>query len=433
MAGESTKLTQEEIDALLEAAPEGAEEPQELEEAGLSEGGERQTQAKVEMYDFRSPAKYSKGHIWTLQMVHENLAKRLTSSLAIYLRARVQVNLAALDQGTYAVFSSEMPNPGITYVISLKPLPGRIVLGLAPELGRAILDRMLGGVGLRQTEAGEMTEMELMLVRKAVDRILDELTTAWADIIDLNATVEAVVMNPLFAGVAFPTDSALLAMYDVFLEDVSGLMSIVLPFSVLDPIAQDLTAGRWSKSLRSRESEEDGRSLRKMAAHLHQVSIPLSVRLVASQLSLGEIAGLQAGEVLILGTHRESQARVLVGGREKYWGQPGTLNGRMAIRIEKAVDSGPLDLSILEKAVDAHAADNGRRPESSEASTPSAESTELGAESAQASSHGDKSVDENQDKPAEGGNGRQSAGSEAIDLQSLDAVESALLGGANGE
>ncbi len=344
MAGESQKLTQQEIDALLEMLPhEESEEGEELAAPVISRQQKRT--AKPERYDFRSPTKLSKEQVWTLQMIQENLAKRLTAFLSVYLRSKVQVTLSTLDQGVYAVFIADLPNPTITFIISLRPLPGRTILGMGPDLALAIIERMLGGAGVLHTQSRELTNLEIALLRKAVEKILEELAGAWGNIVQLEPKIEGVVMNPLFAGVAFPSDSTLIAVFDVFFEESSGAMSILIPFSVLDPIAQDLGSGMWGRRANGRASSAESAFLKQMAAHLAQIKIPLSVRLTTHQLDLKDIAELQPGDVVLLEAHKDRLAKVYIGNRHKCWGRIGTVDGRMAVQIEEIIEPDEFELS----------------------------------------------------------------------------------------
>lgn len=340
MAGESPTLTQQEIDALLEGAI-----PQ---EGRLTAGPSpiNRQRHDVQPYDFRSPVKFSKEQIWTLQIIHENLAKRLTASLSVSLRSKVQVSLNSIEQGTYAVFIAEMPRPIIAHIVTLHPLPGRIILGIGPELSTAIIDRMLGGTGLIQTQPREVTDLELALLRKAVGKILSDLAEAWSGIITLEPRIDDVVLNPMFAGVAFPTDAAILAVFDVFFEHGSGIMNMTIPFSVLDPVARELSSGMWTKRLAHGTTDISNRLIQQMVSHLAQIEVPLSVCLTTSQLTLEEISDLQPGDILLLDTHRDGWAKVLVGGRQKYWGRPGVLGNRMAVQIEQVIESELPELEI---------------------------------------------------------------------------------------
>ena len=60
-------LSQSEIDALLSALSTGELEPEEV--------GKDEEKHKVKLYDFRSPQKFSKEHIRTLELVHDNYAR----------------------------------------------------------------------------------------------------------------------------------------------------------------------------------------------------------------------------------------------------------------------------------------------------------------------------------------------------------------------
>ncbi len=359
LATEAPKLTQQEIDALLEALPQEAE-------AAARRSPGRKQKHEVQPYDFRSPVKFSKEQIWTLQIIHENLAKRLTASLSVYLRSKVQVSLRSVDQGTYAVFIADMPRPIIAYIISLRPLPGRIILGIGPELSTAIIDRMLGGTGLIQAHSREVTDLELALLRKAAEKILTDLVEAWAGIVRLEPRIEDVVLNPMFAGVAFPTDAAVLAVFDVYFEQSSGIMNMTIPFSVLDPVAQELSSGMWARRLTRGTTNTTDALLRQMVAHLLQINVPLSVCWTTSQLKLEEIAGLRAGDILLLDTRRDGLVKVFVGGQQKYWGRPGTVDNRMAVQIEQIVEPEPPSRTIVEEFHDnltaddvGHASDTG--------------------------------------------------------------------------
>ena len=59
-------LSQNEIDALLSALSTGELESEEV--------GKEDENHKIKLYDFRSPQKFSKEHIRTLELIHDNYA-----------------------------------------------------------------------------------------------------------------------------------------------------------------------------------------------------------------------------------------------------------------------------------------------------------------------------------------------------------------------
>ena len=126
-------LSQDEIDALLNAISSG-----EVNEEEYSAVGE---QKKVKIYDFKRPDKFSKDQIRTLQMMHETFARLATTGLSAQLRALVGVHVASVDQLTYEEFIRSIPNPTTLAVINMDPLKGSAILEMDPSEERENLLR----------------------------------------------------------------------------------------------------------------------------------------------------------------------------------------------------------------------------------------------------------------------------------------------------
>ena len=88
-------LSQQELDALL---------------SSVKETVTGQTK-KIKRYDFKHPDKFSKDHMRTLQMLHENLARLWSSSLSAHLRARSTSNLSLLNRQVMRSLSATSPIP----------------------------------------------------------------------------------------------------------------------------------------------------------------------------------------------------------------------------------------------------------------------------------------------------------------------------------
>ena len=73
-------LSQNEIDSLLQALSSG-----ELDADDISAADERTTKN----YDFRRPAKFSKEHLRTLEIIFEHYGRLLSTNLPVYLRKNI--------------------------------------------------------------------------------------------------------------------------------------------------------------------------------------------------------------------------------------------------------------------------------------------------------------------------------------------------------
>ena len=89
-------LSQNEIDALLKQLSTG-----ELDADDFTET----KSVKVKEYDFSRPAKFSKEHLRTLEIIFEHYGRLLSSNLPAYLRKNVQVEVMNSEAVTYSEFS----------------------------------------------------------------------------------------------------------------------------------------------------------------------------------------------------------------------------------------------------------------------------------------------------------------------------------------
>ena len=85
-------LSQAEIDNLLQAISKGEIDTEDLkEDAGKN----------VKEYDFKRPAKFSKEHLRTLEIIFEHYGRLLSTNYPVYLRKNVQVSVVNLKTRYY--------------------------------------------------------------------------------------------------------------------------------------------------------------------------------------------------------------------------------------------------------------------------------------------------------------------------------------------
>ena len=110
----SEVLSQKEIDSLLAALDSGELEVDDLKE---NQG------PLVKNYDFKRPAKFSKEHLRTLEIIFEHYGRLLSTNLPVYLRKNVQVSVASSEAVTFSEFTNALSNPVILGIINFNPLP----------------------------------------------------------------------------------------------------------------------------------------------------------------------------------------------------------------------------------------------------------------------------------------------------------------------
>lgn len=316
-------LSQKEIDALLSILPnDNVVSP----ETNRFLGSAR-------IYDFRSPDKFSKEQLRTLQMIHENFARRVSSSLAAYLRAVAQLTHVHIEQGSFADFMQNIPPFSLAAVLKMNPLPGRALLTLDSATTTIAIDRLLGGFGRPVNDEREVTDIEQSLIQGLIKYLADGLREAWQNVIELEITIEETTLSTDFIQVALPADAAIFLGFEIKIRDSIGAMSICLPYSVLKPILSELSPHTWVSGGTGRE----GVHHQELLKHLKHIDIDLTVLLGGAVVDFNELLHLQKGDVLVLDTMIDRYLTVLVGESEKYLGQPGLRGRNMAVQITEAL------------------------------------------------------------------------------------------------
>ena len=100
----SDVLSQNEIDNLLQALSSGEINADDIEDVN---------EKQVKDYDFKRPAKFSKEHLRTLEIIFEHYGRLLSTNLPVYLRKSVQVNVASSETVTFSEFTNALSTPVI--------------------------------------------------------------------------------------------------------------------------------------------------------------------------------------------------------------------------------------------------------------------------------------------------------------------------------
>lgn len=321
----SKTLSQWEIDALLNSL--GNDEA-----GGSPNGGAPSTDGKnVKLYDFRRPDKFSKEHIRAIQNIHETFARVTASSLSSYLRATTTVSLSSIEQVVYDEYIHQLSNPTLVNLVELQPLSGRIVVEMNMNLGLAMLDRMMGGPGQVTARRGELTDIEMALLRSLGATVSAGLKDGWAAVADLQPVLVETVLNADLVQAALPGDIAALLLFEINTLGMSGMLSICVPHPVIEPLMDRLNTQAWFSSGSRKVDSEDDRL--RLADGINHANLPISVELGSTTITIGELLEIQMGDVIRLDRSADGELPVRAGKRARFVGRPGTLGGNRAIQV----------------------------------------------------------------------------------------------------
>ena len=321
----SEVLSQNEIDNLLAALNTG-----ELDVDQMSAADEK----KVKDYDFKRPAKFSKEHLRTLEMIYEHYGRLLSTTLPLYLRKNVQVSVAISETVTYSEFSNALSNPVILGIINFLPLQGTIILELQANIGFAFIDRMLGGEGVGLDKTRPFTDIEMPLIEKLITICMQLMVEPWENVLAINPIMERIETNPQFAQVISPTDMIAIVTLNIKIGDVEGLMNICLPYFTLESVMDKLNTKFWFSTMQKHDDDTYGEHLESLVRH---VDVPVKAILGKCNVSVSDFVQLQRGDIIRLESQVNSELQVYVGDIYKFTALPGTAKDKYAVRITSVI------------------------------------------------------------------------------------------------
>ena len=321
-------LSQSEIDKLLSALSDGSVSAEEVK----AEEEER----KVKSYDFKRPDRFSKDQIRTLFMLHESFSRLVNTYLSASLRAMVDIEVMSVEQMTYQEFVQSMGNPSVIGILGLPPLKGSIVMEIGTNLAFAYIDRVFGGEGKPGVKSRALTDIEMAVMRRFIDTVINYFREAWSNVIEFRPNFETMETNPQFAQLVPPSDMVVLITIHVKIGEVDGMMNICIPYLVLEPVMSKLTTSFWVAA--SAEKESSPEQVAELQRKIERTKVPFSVQLGTIDVTINEFLTLGFGDVLQLDTLTKDDLVCYVGSNAKFHARPGTAGKRMAVQISGLIE-----------------------------------------------------------------------------------------------
>ena len=318
-------LSQNEIDNLLQALSSG-----ELDAEEIKDSDEKQ----IKNYDFARPAKFSKEHLRTLEIIFEHYGRLLSTNLPVYLRKAIQVEVMNSEAVSYSEFSNALSNPVLLGIINFAPLKGNIILEIASNLGYAMVDRMLGGEGEPLEKTREFSEIELLIIERILTVCVNLLHEPWENVVDIHPRLERIETNSQFAQIISPSEMIAIVTINIKIGDVEGLMNVCLPYLTLEDIMDKLNTKYWYSTMQDKDEQQYVDAIETL---ISKAPIPMKAVLGNSTISVTDFSGLQVGDIIRLDTKVNQELDVFVGNIKKFTALPGSSGDKYAVRITSVI------------------------------------------------------------------------------------------------
>ncbi|MBM3327763.1 MAG: flagellar motor switch protein FliM [Calditrichaeota bacterium] len=314
-------LTQEEIDALLSTV-------------GSGPGGEAGAGRNVQVYDFKHPERISKDQMRTLRTIHDNFARMFGTSISTSLRTIVDLNLNAIDQVTFSEYAMSVRVPSALYILKMDAVGGDMILEISPQFLLFIVDRLLGGFGDTDVAPREITIVEQNVVQRVMQMMVNLLNDAWSPVQLLGLKIDSFESDPQFVQVARASESLAVIFFEARVRGANFPLNLVVPYLVLEPIMTKLTA-QSALTLAARRAEQ--KDIESIRGRIIASKLPLRAVLSDTTLKIRDFIALGVDDILKLEHRISAPIAVIIADKMKYFGSPGRLGKRSAVRILRSV------------------------------------------------------------------------------------------------
>lgn len=322
-------LSQAEIDALLSALSDGQVDVEEMQTT--------KSQKRIRVYDFKRPNKFSKDQIHSLQNIHENFCRGLTTYFSGNLHVVCESTVLSIEQITYDEFIRSLPNPTVLGLYSMNPLEGTALMEVSPSLAFTVVDRLLGGQGLGAEKNRDLTEIEKTIITNRLAQMIFIAEEAWAEVYEMKPQFMSMETNPQFTQIVAPNEMIVLITIEVKIGDEVGMINICMPYLVLEPILDKLSTFFLFSTQAKVSSPEQVQLIRKK---IEWAKVDLVAFLGHSEILVRDLLDLAKGDVIPLNQSVSDPLPIYVGEFMKFKSLPGLHGEHLAVQITETIKEG---------------------------------------------------------------------------------------------
>lgn len=329
----SQVLSQSEVDALLAAVSEGEIAQGDDGKGGGGSGGD--DDRVVVVYDLTSQDRIIRGRLSQLDVIYEKFMRSFRVSLSSALRKIATLTHASTDFLKFGEFINTLPMPTCMSVLRFNNLRGFALIVIESKLAYALVDSFFGGADRPYTkiEGKDFTPIELQIIQKVVGLALEDLENAWASVEKIDASFVRTEINPQFVGIVPPTDIVIASTFDVELENANGTITLVIPYSTIEPIKQKLSSGFQV------ESDQTDKKMwtQIIRSQLFDTNVNVRVNLGESEITLKELMSLKVGDVIPLDQDSKGEFNVEIENVPKFKAFYGIHHGTVAVQVTRPI------------------------------------------------------------------------------------------------
>lgn len=348
---EKDVLSQEEIDALLESVDNGAEEDSgeqsvtensdegrvidDLDQESDAEDGENSTDrvdGGIKPLNFTNQKRIVKGQLPVLDKIYDRAIRYFATDIYQLTAKDFEIKQDPLLIVKHREFMGGLPNPSLMNIYKFKPLRGKGIILFDSVFVYDLVDYYFGGSTqfFAQKDRTDFTATELRVMEAVYKKFTANLMHAWEPIMKLDLMKVNEETNPQLVNIAEPDEMLLVAHFTLDFGKEKGSFYIILPYSMLEPIKQQLELGA------SRPDDEiDPNWVKSLKEELMDVELTISSVMAQTASTLGHVMSWQVNDFIPLEVREV--VTLDIEGTPSFTGTMGSANEKRALKIIKTI------------------------------------------------------------------------------------------------
>ncbi|HHF7344945.1 TPA: flagellar motor switch protein FliM [Legionella feeleii] len=340
---EKDVLSQEEIDALLNsvdseensaaaagtnAAPAAIKDEEDEPNESLSRPTEH-----VQVLNFANQERIVRGELPVLDKIHDRAARFFTNDIYQLMAKDFDIKQEPLAIVKHREFMGSLPNPTLMTIRRFKPLRGKALILFDSTFVYDLVNYYFGGSSqfLAQKDRTDFTATELRVMEIIISKLVRNIQQAWAPIIKLDALKVGDETNPQLVHIGEPNELLLVSRFNLDFGKESGSFSFVIPYSMVEPIKQQLELGAARP-----DDEIDPNWMMSLREELMEVELTVSAAMAETHTSLGQVMSWQAGEFIPL--EMKEIVTLDIENTPSFTATQGSANDKRAVKIIKKIN-----------------------------------------------------------------------------------------------
>jgi flagellar motor switch protein FliM len=311
-------LSNDEVAALVEAAKQGQTD---------AEPTHKRRARRVRDIDFSRPSKFAQDQQRRLERAHESFARTAGQRLSTELLTQIELDVLSLDQLTWSSAISQIPQPSICATIEFRPLGTQVLMTAELGLMLRLAERLMGGTSATVVKPRELTEIEIALVRRVFDTLLEQLGVTWSELAGMTTHLLGIESQIANVNLAPPSEPTLMLTIEVKVDGSSSTMALVLPHRAVEPALEHLSGSQFG------EVQIDTEAQAAVRTGLEAVAVEIRAEVASRHMPVEEVLALKPGDVLRFRVPAAEGVTLCAGHVPAHRGQPGRNGNWRAVQV----------------------------------------------------------------------------------------------------